>query len=98
MTSALESHCHYTEMRCGPAPVQLNGKIKMVDMPLTAGSYLMTVTGTGGTVSEAQEAAYKRIWKLKPPTNRMFRTDIGDRLKAQLPELQSHDYATKMRY
>jgi phosphoribosylamine--glycine ligase len=98
ITSGLERHVHWTEMQWGKAPVRLGDKIKMVDMPLTAGSYLATVTGTGKTVSDAQEAAYGRIWKLKPPTNRMFRTDIGDRLEEEIPELQKNGYALGMKY
>jgi phosphoribosylamine--glycine ligase len=99
MTPALEPHCHFNEMQWGSAPALVGGKIKYdIAMPVTAGDYLMTVTGTGPTVYEACDKAYSRIWKLKPPTNRMFRTDIGHRLEHQLDELQEYGYATGMEY
>ena len=99
ITDAMMPHLHFEEVMWGEAPMkQGNGINCHTPMPVTAGCSLMTVTGTGATVREAQAKAYERIWKIKPPTNRMFRTDIGDRLKAQLPELQANGYATGMRF
>lgn len=65
---------------------------------LTAGNYLMIVTGTGDTVRAAQEAAYEVAWKIKAPTNLMFRTDIGNRLSDDLPRLHRLGYARGMDY
>jgi phosphoribosylamine--glycine ligase len=39
------------------------------------------VTGTGGTVAEAQSAAYRRAEQVRTP-NLRYRTDIGDKLIA----------------
>ena len=89
---------HYNNMRVGKAPVKVGNGIVWKEMPVTAGAYALTVTGTGATVSDAREVVYKRAWKLKPPTNRMFRTDIGCRLEDQLPELQSNGYALDMEF
>jgi hypothetical protein len=63
---------------------------------LTAGKYLMVVSGTGETVMEAQERAYDVAWKIQMPSNTMFRTDIGDRLRADLPILHRLGYARGM--
>lgn len=98
VTRAMEDHVHYVEARWGSAPQQVGTKIKEVPMPLTAGCYIACVTGNGKKVSEARDAAYKRIWKIKPPSNRMFRTDIGKRLEEQLPILQANGYAEGLEY
>ena len=73
-------------------------KVLGKDSYCTAGPYVMVVTGQGETVQYAQNECYDLAWKLTFPSNRMFRTDIGDRLKKDLPELQKHGYATGMEY
>jgi phosphoribosylamine-glycine ligase len=65
---------------------------------LTAGTYVAVVTGAGKTVSEAQDKAYEVAWGLKWPSNIAFRTDIGDRLKAELPKLHKLGYAQGMEF
>jgi phosphoribosylamine--glycine ligase len=98
MTTGMVDHIHLVEAQWGSAPMTVNGKIKEVPIALTAGCYIACVTGTGEKVSDARDAAYKRIWKIKPPTNRMFRTDIGARLEEEIPLLQSNGYAEGMKY
>lgn len=98
VTPSMEQHLHYVEMQWGEAPLTVGSKIKQVGMPLTAGCYALCATGTGKTVSEAQEKAYGVAWKLKPPTNKMFRTDLGCRLEGELPKLQAKGYAEGMVY
>jgi phosphoribosylamine--glycine ligase len=66
--------------------------------PMTAGSYIAVVCGQGETVEEAASAAYKRIDKIKIPSNVMYRTDIGERLEEELPVLQKHGFAAGMIY
>lgn len=95
---SMEGKVHYLDARCGTAPVRVGDKIKNIVMPVTTGPYIATVVGTGKTVSEAQESAYAVAWKIKPPTNLMFRTDIGCRLEEQLPVLQSNGYAEGIKY
>jgi phosphoribosylamine--glycine ligase len=63
---------------------------------LTAGKYLMVVTGTGETVKDAQKRAYDVAWKIEIPSNTMFRTDIGERLADDLPALHRLGYARGM--
>lgn len=65
---------------------------------LTAGNYVMVVSGCGITVSQAAEAAYEVAWDIKIPSNLMFRTDIGKRLEKDLPIVQRQGYAKGMRY
>lgn len=66
--------------------------------PETSGSYIAVITGQGDTVEEAADAAYKRIDKIKIPSNVMYRTDVGERLEEELPILQKHGYAEGMKY
>ena len=98
ITPAMEDHVHLVEAQWGDAPLTVGQTIKQVGMPLTAGCYVACVTGTGKSVSAARDRAYKQAWAIKPPTNRMFRTDIGCRLEEELPLLQRHGYAEGMEY
>jgi phosphoribosylamine-glycine ligase len=68
-------------------------------MYVTAGDYVCTVSGTGATVEQAKDRAYKTIkQKIEIPNSIMYRTDIGCRLEEQLPLLQEHGYCTDMDY
>ena len=50
---------------------------------VTAGAFgwIMVVTGTGGTIAEAQQAALRRAAKVRT-ANLCYRTDIGAKLIA----------------
>lgn len=96
MEEKLHPHLHPCMMMWGEGPQELNGKIVQAQMPLTAGDYVMIVSGTGNTVSEAQKQTHKVVEKLKIPSSPFWRPDIGTRLKKQLPELQAMGYATSM--
>jgi len=49
-------------------------------------------------VYDAKQKCYRRLKRLTLPNSPMYRTDIGDRLSKQLPEIQSHGYATGMEF
>lgn len=93
-----ESNIHWQQAMVGPAEMILDGKLEPVTRVLTAGNYVVVVTGTGRTVEEAQTEAYNLAWSLHIPSNLMFRTDIGKRLEHDLEALQQHGYARGMRY
>ena len=84
---------HPCEMMLGKAPHEVNGKI--VDLPclVTAGDYVLVASGTSETISGAKRKAYNLLDKLEVPNSPMYRTDIGNRLKKQLPELQGMGFA-----
>jgi phosphoribosylamine-glycine ligase len=67
---------------------------------LTAGDTIMIVTGTGKTVRDARQSCYKAAWQITVPStaDRGFRTDIGERLRKELPPLQEHGFAVGMEY
>jgi hypothetical protein len=54
--------------------------------------------GSGKTVSESREKAYKNLDKIELPNSPMYRTDIGCRLESQLPELQKHGFCDSWKY
>jgi len=66
--------------------------------PETAGTYVLIVTALGDTVRACQKQVYKVLKDLKMPSDTMYRTDIGDRLKEQLPLLQKNGYAVGMEF
>jgi hypothetical protein len=76
---------HPSELKLGT----VQGKPLMV----SAGQYMLTVSGMAYSVEDAIEAAYKRVKSLVIPNSPIYRNDIGKRLKHQLPELQALGYA-----
>jgi phosphoribosylamine--glycine ligase len=72
---------------------------KMVEKPTwtTCGDYLAVVTGTGGNVSAARKKAYDALSKVDVP-NKLYRDDVGERLKEKLPVLHKLGYATAFNY
>jgi phosphoribosylamine--glycine ligase len=91
---------HLSEVQWGKAPSMCEGEVRLnTPMLVTAGDYVATVTGTGKTVKEASEQAYKTIKKkIEIPNSIMYRTDIGHRLEKQLPELHENEYCPDLEY
>lgn len=89
---------HPAEMKLGKAPVVKGGGIAEESMLVTAGDYVLVVSGIGKTVEKAKDEAYGRLKELEIPNSPMYRTDIGCRLEKQLPKLQKHGFATSWRY
>jgi phosphoribosylamine--glycine ligase len=98
LTPKNEPHVHLQQVKYGKGYLWEDGKLSKPKMTLTAGCYVMVVTGSGKTVSEAQEKAYDIAWSIQWPSNIVFRTDIGDRLKKQLPQLHKLGFAKGMEF
>lgn len=98
LTPQLEKHVHPAEMMLGEAPMKVGKEIKNQPMLVSAGDYILVATGTGKTVKESSEAAYKVLKALSMPNSPMYRTDIGKKLEEQLPRLQEMGYATSMEF
>jgi phosphoribosylamine--glycine ligase len=86
------SHIHFCEvMACkGPHPETY----KPVDMYGTAGDYVLVVSAKDKTVVGAKRQVYSLLKQIEIPNSPMWRVDIGDRLRKELPILQKHGYAT----
>lgn len=89
---------HWQQAMDGTAEVDIGDEVQTLPMTLTAGNYVSIISGTGRSVTQAKEEAYSVVDELKMPSNLMYRTDIGDRLKAELPALNDMGYATGMRF
>ena len=98
LTTENAEQIHFCDVRDGRVPAMVRGRVQDVRMPVTAGNYILVVTGVGDTVRTAQTSAYAVIWDIKIPSNRMFRTDIGERMKKSLARLQAHGYAKDLEY
>lgn len=89
----------FQQVQVGLAPVNINGSVEEKETFVTAGNYVLVATGTGRTVHEAQRRAYDTTWNISlGGAEVMFRTDIGQRLKKELPVLQSFGYAQDMKW
>jgi phosphoribosylamine-glycine ligase len=64
----------------------------------SGGHYLGISVGTGESVREAARGAYKAARAISTPQSLIYRTDIGARLKKELPILQATGYAVGMEY
>lgn len=89
---------HPCEMMKSVAPHEVDGKIEDQPCLATAGDYVLVTSGTGSSVREAKSSAYRVLKTLSMPNSPMWRTDIGDRLKKQLPELQAMGYAKGLQF
>lgn len=81
------------EVMDGKAPAVVDGKIVDKRMMVSAGDYLVVCTGIGQTVRNARMMAYAVVDSLDIPNSTLYRTDIGNRLKEQLPELKKYGFA-----
>jgi hypothetical protein len=89
---------HPGEVMMGMAPDQIGSEVVDRPMLVTAGDYVLVASGTGPDVKSATTAVYKTLKGLEMPNSPMYRTDIGTRLRKQLPLLQATGYAQGMEY
>ncbi len=65
---------------------------------MSAGEYVLTVTGVSEKVSGAAENAYRRLKQLNIPGSSMYRNDIGKSQADTIPKLQSQGFALSWSY
>lgn len=72
---------------------------KIIQRPIwtSCGDYLAVVTGTGKSVSQACQRAYKVIEALHVP-DLIYRDDIGEKLEEELPTLHDQGFAQEFDY
>ena len=92
----IEPHVHFCEAMMTEAPHPET--MKPQQMIGTAGDYVLVMSGSGDSVRAARTEVYGRLKKLIVPNSPMYRTDIGERLSKQLPDLQAHGYAVGMNF
>jgi phosphoribosylamine--glycine ligase len=86
------------EVMIGEAPQNVDGEIKTQKCLVTAGDYVLVANGTGKTVKEACDKAYKNVKMIEIPDCINVRDDVGERLEHDLPELQSYGWCTDWQY
>lgn len=86
---------HLAGVRLGTAPC-LDGPDE--ECFVAADEYMLVASGTGKTVRKAKEAAKTVVESIYVPKSPVRRTDIGDRLKEQIPQLQEHNIAMEWAY
>lgn len=86
-------HVHPCELMLGKAPHNEDGKVVERECWVTAGDYVLVASGVSTTVRGARAGAYRILEKLEMPNSPFWRTDIGERLRLQLPKIQSKGYA-----
>lgn len=91
-------HLHWSEVMLGDAPREINGKVVDLPGPVTCGDYTLVATGEGSTVSGARRSVYSALKKVKIPNSPFYRTDIGIKLRKQLPKLQALGFAKGMEF
>jgi phosphoribosylamine--glycine ligase len=96
MKPSLTDHVHPCEMMMSETFAEEGGHVVKKWMPATGGDYVLTMTAIGDTVRECQQTVYRRLRSLEVPNSPMYRTDIGTRLRRELPKLQSMGFATGM--
>jgi phosphoribosylamine--glycine ligase len=87
-----ERNFHPAECMCGKMPIEKDGKVVYEENLVTAGDYVCVISGNGSTVTESIDRAYKNLKKIEIPNSPMYRTDIGCRVKEQLPKLQEQGF------
>lgn len=93
LTDKIMKDVHLLNCMMGEAPCQVGDQILTIPMFVTAGDYVLVTTGIGDTIAEAKKGAYRVLKKIEIPNSPMYRIDIGDRLKKQLPDIQKCGYA-----
>lgn len=87
---------HLCQAMQGQAPQDVGEEVVERPCPVTAGDYVLVASGVGDSVRQARGKAYKVLEKVKIPASAFWRVDIGQRLKTQLPQMESLGYASKM--
>jgi phosphoribosylamine--glycine ligase len=89
-------HVHLCEVMLGDVP-QDNGELFPGYM--TAGDYVLVVTGTGETITGARKSAYAAVRKIRMPLPPQYRCEIGKgKLVDNLEIVQKHGYAKGLTY
>jgi phosphoribosylamine--glycine ligase len=99
LNGAASKDVHLSQCMVAEVPCPVAGKV--IDMPcyVTAGDYVLIVTGCGETITGARRSAYTTLGKLRIPGNAGWRTDIGrGKLVERLPQVQKRGYARGLSY
>lgn len=98
LTKGNKDRVHLNNAKWGKSALQVGEEIVTAHGYVTAGDYVATVVGLGHTVKRAQKEAYKLAHEITWANDPFYRTDIGERLKEELPVLQKLGFAKGIVY
>jgi len=98
ITEHNQNDLHFVDVKFGKAPVKSGSRIREQATYVTSDDCILIATGTGQTVREAQQNAYGTVLQIGLPSDIIYRTDVGDRLKGDIPALQQHGFVRGMSY
>ena len=92
-------HIHPCEIKLSKTMKMVDGEV-VEDMPEwgTAGTYVCVCTGTGDTITEARDKAYKTLDKVKVGNDYGYRNDIGDKCEKYLKKLKKFGFCTGWKF
>lgn len=93
ITDGIWPQIHLADAMAGKGVEMKGDKPVEKDMIVTAGEYVMCVTGSGETVRKARKDVYAVAERISFPDYNC-RDDVGEDFVKDLPELQAHGYAT----
>ena len=88
---------HPQSVKMAKLPAMKGEEVTEKKIWATCGDYVAVVTGTGKTIRQACERAYKAVEQVHVP-DLGWRDDIGEKLEKELPELQRHGFALEFNY
>ena len=98
-TEANKDYVHFIDVKWAKGvSTQVGDEIRSASGFVTAGDELAVVTGLGLSIAQAQGEAYKLAKEIKMANDPFYRSDIGERLREELPALQKLGYARRMKY
>ena len=77
-------------------PIFKDGKVIDEEIYKTSGAYVLVATGLGKTIEAARKSVYGAVEDVKFK-DRMYRTDLGEKIVKVLPELQKFGYALDLK-
>jgi phosphoribosylamine--glycine ligase len=98
MSPSATRSVHLCQAMLSSAPQDGSGGVETAKCWATAGDYVLVASGLGESVRQARGRAYRTLEKIRIPASAFWRTDIGERLRSQLPQIQSSGYASNMRF
>lgn len=86
---------HLVSVMREKGPSWSDGKVVDEEIYKTTGAYVLVATALGKTISEAQKRVYGAVDEVRYK-DKMFRTDIGEKVKPLLKELKKFGYAESL--
>lgn len=96
-SSGNKKYVHPQSVKMATLPAMKDDEVVSKKMWATCGDYVAVVTGTGKSVRQACERAYKVVKEIEIP-DVMYRDDIGEKLEEELPQLHKHGFATEFKF